>query len=76
MVVEAADNVGGGSSGDGTAVLKELLAQKAPSSVIVMADPEAVQTAKTAGVGNEFRVRVGGKMDDRHVATLGIHGLG
>ena len=70
VVVEAADNVGGGSSGDGTAVLKELLAQKAASSVIVMADPEAVQTAKTAGVGNEFRVRVGGKMDDCHAATL------
>ena len=51
VIVEPADNVGGGSAGDGTGVLVELLKQSAHDSVIVIYDPEAVNQAQRAGVG-------------------------
>ncbi len=72
VIVESADNVGGGAAGDATGVLEVLLSSSTSRSVIVVADPEAVRAAETAGVGNRFIASVGGKTDSQHGSTLEI----
>src|SRR6185312_10844736 len=47
-------NIGGGSAGDSTFILAELLKQKAQGWVMVIADPEAVTAAMRAGIGQQF----------------------
>ena len=46
---DVGDNIGGGSTGDETTILAELLAQKARGWVVVLYDPAAVRLAKSAG---------------------------
>ena len=66
VIVEPADNIGGGSAGDGTTILDALLKANAKQSVIVICDPEAVAVASRADVGRECSLRIGGKTDDHH----------
>ena len=70
VIVEPADNIGGGSAGDGTGVLRELLKSRADRSVIVVCDPETVEQAEQAGVGEHFVAKIGGKSDDQHGAPV------
>lgn len=74
VLVDVADNVGGGSPGDGTVLLQELLEQGAKGAVVVIADPGAVETAFAAGVGETVRTRVGGKTDRMHGDPVEIEG--
>lgn len=74
VLVEMGDNIGGGSAGDSTFILAELLRQKAQGWVVVIADPEAVQEAVRNGVGGAFRARVGGKRDRLHGDPVEISG--
>lgn len=74
ILVDVGDNIGGGTPGDGTVLLAELLNQDARDAVMVIADPEAVQEAFAAGVGSTLETRVGGKIDDRHGAPVPITG--
>lgn len=74
ILVDVGDNIGGGTPGDGTVLLGELLRQGAKDAVTVIADAEAVQDAFRAGVGNEVTTHVGGKADDRHGDSVPITG--
>lgn len=74
VLVDAADNVGGGSPGDGTVVLDALLRARAPCAVVVLCDPEAVAHAWSTGVGNEFHAQVGGKTDALHGPSVAVKG--
>jgi len=74
VIADVGDNVGGGSAGDGTAVLRELLAQDAPSAVVLLHDPVAVRLAEDAGVGGEFDGEVGGRTDALHGDPVAIRG--
>ncbi len=74
VLVEMGDNIGGGSAGDSTAILEELVKQNAHGYVSAMFDPEAVQHAVTLGIGGDFDVPVGGKSDDLHGAPVRIRG--
>jgi microcystin degradation protein MlrC len=58
---DVGDNVGGGSSADETALLIELLRQRAKGWVVVLNDPVAVGVAKSAGIGGAFDMDVGGR---------------
>ena len=71
---EFGDNVGGGSAGDATILLKELIDQNAEGWVVTIYDPESVQTCNAAGIGSEVSLRVGGKLDKMHGPTLSIKG--
>jgi microcystin degradation protein MlrC len=66
VLVDQADNIGGGSPGDGTALLDELLKAKATGAVVAIADAEVVAQALQAGVGRIIETRVGGKADRLH----------
>ncbi|MEX1018860.1 MAG: M81 family metallopeptidase [Litorilinea sp.] len=71
---EFGDNIGGGSAGDATIILEQLLAQRADGWVCTIYDPESVQTCFQAGIGATVSLQVGGKTDDAHGPTLPIAG--
>ena len=73
-LLDFGDNIGGGSSGDSTFVLEELLAQEADGWVVSIWDAESVQACFAAGIGNQVQLQVGGKTDDMHGPTLDISG--
>ncbi len=66
VIVEAADNIGGGSAGDATDVLAELIRVRAKGSVILIADPEAAKKAISSGLGSRLELKIGGKVDRLH----------
>ena len=72
--MDTGDNIGGGSSGDSTFILDELLKQKAEGWVVVIADQEANEAAFAGGVNGAFDMLVGGKTDDMHGKPLRIRG--
>lgn len=74
ILVDVGDNIGGGTPGDGTVLLQELLRQRVRDAVMVIADAEAVQDAFAAGVGGTVETCVGGKADDRHGAPVLVEG--
>ncbi|MCC6790215.1 MAG: M81 family metallopeptidase [Thermomicrobiales bacterium] len=74
MLVDVGDNIGGGTPGDGTVLLAELIRQDAREATMVIADAEAVQQAIAAGVRNTVRLRVGGKTDRLHGDPVEVEG--
>ena len=74
ILVEMGDNIGGGSPGDSTVILAELLKQDAAEFVVVLWDVESVQTCLRVGVGEEVALSVGGKTDRRHGKPVPIRG--
>ena len=74
ILVEMGDNIGGGSPGDSTFILSELLQQGASGFVVVVYDPEGVQSCIQAGVSEAVSLEVGGKMDNRHGDPVAING--
>ena len=73
-LLDMGDNIGGGSSGDSTFVLEQLLAQEADGWVVSIWDVESAQACFAAGVGGQVQLSVGGKTDDMHGPTLEIAG--
>jgi microcystin degradation protein MlrC len=73
-LVDCGDNVGGGSAGDGTVILAELLRQGATDSVVCLYAPDEVRQCAAAGVGQEVSLRVGGKVDQRHGSPVAFTG--
>ena len=75
VLVDPADNVGGGSAGDGTVILEALVRHRAKGAVVVIADSEAVGVAVAAGEGGAFEAAVGAKADDRHGSPVPVRGV-
>jgi microcystin degradation protein MlrC len=75
ILVDSADNVGGGTPGDGTDALKAMLALNVHEGTIVLADREAVAACWAAGVGAEVTLAVGGKTDRWHGAPVPVKGV-
>jgi len=75
VLADMADNTGGGAAGDGTEILRELLRVGARSATVACIwDAAAVQACIKAGVGARLSLDVGGKVDDRHGAPMGVTG--
>lgn len=74
VLVDMGDNIGGGSAGDSTFLLAELLRQNAQGWVMVLADPDAVTQAVHAGIGGRFEGLVGGKTDSLHGESQRVSG--
>ncbi|WP_162942097.1 M81 family metallopeptidase [Desertimonas flava] len=66
VLADVADNVGGGSPGDGTVLLSELLRQEAPDAVVTIADPDVAAAAARTGPGGRITATLGGKSDRLH----------
>jgi len=74
MLVDVGDNIGGGTPGDGTVLLAELIRQGAMNATMIVNDPESVQAAFAAGVRNTVDLRVGGKTDRLHGDPVNVSG--
>ncbi len=74
ILVDSADNIGGGTPGDGTDALRAMLAADVPESAVVLADREAVAACWDAGVGAEITLLVGGKTDRWHGEPIEVIG--
>lgn len=61
LLVEPADNIGGGAPGDGTGVLRALLAHRISNSLVVINDPAAVAALASVAIGSVCGVSVGGR---------------
>ena len=74
ILADVGDNVGGGTPGDGTILLRHLLEAKAQDAVVVIADGEAVAQAQAAGEGKEISLMLGGKQDRWHGEPVQLRG--
>lgn len=61
IVVEPADNIGGGAPGDGTSVLRAFLRHGAENCAVAIADPGAVAAMSGAQPGERRNLSIGGK---------------
>lgn len=61
LLVEPADNIGGGAPGDLTMVLRALVERGVPNAAVCLNDPEAVQTLWSLAPGAQRRLPLGGK---------------
>jgi microcystin degradation protein MlrC len=75
LLIDLGDNIGGGSAGDGTVLLAELLKQHAKGFVVPLYAPHAVEQAKAAGVGGTVELTVGGSTGPLHGPALRLRGL-
>lgn len=75
VLVDMGDNIGGGSPGDGTFLLQELLSQGADRWIVTLYDPDSVVACEQAGAGRTVRLAVGGKEDARHGEPVPISGV-
>lgn len=74
VLVDTGDNVGGGSAGDSTIILSEMLRQGVTDGVVCLYAPEEVQLCARAGVGQEVQFSVGGKVDRKHGDPVAVAG--
>ena len=74
ILVDLGDNIGGGSAGDGTVILAELIKQKASGFIVALYAPEAVKQAKAVGVGGVMEAAVGGAVDRMHGEPVKVRG--
>lgn len=61
LLVEPADNIGGGAPGDGTGVLRGLIEFDVPNAGVILNDPAAVALAAAAGAGATPTLALGGR---------------
>jgi microcystin degradation protein MlrC len=74
LIADVADNIGGGSPGDGTAILAQLLTQRADGAVVLMAEPDLAREAAIIGEGGEVDTDVGAKTDNLHGSPVRVRG--
>jgi microcystin degradation protein MlrC len=67
VIAEISDNSGGGAPGDGTHLLRALLAANAPNTAFgFITDAEVARAAHEAGAGATITMPLGGKSDSLH----------
>lgn len=74
VVMDIGDNVGGGSPGDSTFLLSELIEQGSRNSLNVLYDPSSVQQCLQVGVGGAIALAVGAKTDRLHGQPVHVEG--
>ena len=74
ILVDSADNIGGGTTGDGADALVAMLAQGVCEGTIVLADAEAVDICWRAGERAAVTLDVGGKVDSWHGQPVTVSG--
>jgi microcystin degradation protein MlrC len=74
VLMDVGDNVGGGSPGDSTVLLDEILRQGIPNALVVLFDPAAAAQCVEAGVASRVELAVGGKTDALHGNPVRIAG--
>ncbi|MFK7848923.1 MAG: M81 family metallopeptidase [Rhodothermales bacterium] len=63
VLVEPADNIGGGAPGDGTTILRFFLANQLTNCAVILNDAEAVEELESVPIGEQCRLEIGGKQN-------------
>lgn len=74
LLVEPADNIGGGTPGDATDLLGPLLATGRSGVVAIIADQVAVAACAAAGIGAGVSLTIGARTDKHHGTPLPFAG--
>jgi microcystin degradation protein MlrC len=74
VLVDLGDNIGGGSAGDGTVLLAEMLRQNVISGAVVLFAPDAVRDCQRGGIRSRFARRVGDAVDRLHGDPVEVSG--
>ncbi len=74
ILVDSADNIGGGTPGDGADALAAMLEYGVSEGAIVLADPEASARCWRAGKGARLTLELGGKVDRWHGKPVRVTG--
>jgi microcystin degradation protein MlrC len=74
VLMDVGDNVGGGSPGDSTILMAEVLRQQVSNALVILYDPESVQTCVRAGVRQDVTLNVGANTDRQHGQPIPIQG--
>jgi len=75
VLSDTGDAVFGGSTGDSTCILREMLNQQITSTVFLpMIDPEGVEAAMNAGIGSRITVTLGGKRAGKFYDPIEVTG--
>lgn len=61
LLVEPADNIGGGAPGDGTTILRRLIQRNEGPSCVVINDPDSVGRLQNLKPGGQVMLSLGGK---------------
>jgi microcystin degradation protein MlrC len=61
IIVEPADNIGGGGPGDCTEVMRAFLKYNVAGAAVVIADPEAIAVLQSVPIGGHVTLPIGGK---------------
>jgi len=62
-IADTGDNIGAGTPGDGTALLREIFSQGVDSAFVQLCDPVAAGIAADAGIGTTITLPIGGRSD-------------
>lgn len=74
LLIEPADNIGGGTPGDATGLLGPLLETGRDNILAALADRDAVEECFAAGQGATVSLLIGGKTDAHHGAPIPFTG--
>jgi len=74
LLIEPADNIGGGTPGDGTGLLAPLLETGRSGIVAAINDPESVAACQVAGLGAVVSLEVGARTDAHHGKPVPVTG--
>ena len=69
-LLDMGDNVGGGSTADGTLIAHQIHRRGDTKGFVCLYDRESQQQAREAGIGSRLNLTMGGKADDRHGPPL------
>lgn len=72
LLVEPSDGIGAGAPGDGTQVLRAMVAHDVPDAGIVINDPETVRVLEGALPGERVEVAIGGKSGEFGAEPLSL----
>lgn len=75
LLLDMGDNVGGGSPGDSTFLLKLIEQNDVGKSFVCLYDPEAVEIFKAIDIGSKIALYVGGKSDQNHGEPILVEGI-
>ena len=75
LLIEPADNIGGGTPGDATDLLSNFLKFDYDRIVAIINDPEAVQICHKGKIGDKVELKIGAKFDDYHGDPMPFRGI-
>lgn len=73
LLIEPSDNIGGGTPGDGTDLLEQLLKTDKKNILAIINDPEAASECHNNKIGDKVDLLIGAKQDNFHGDPIPIN---